>query len=65
MFSIETWEQIYDKAEDICRGCSLKRTDGSDDVHMGSSETDDLEVELKTALRDKLSRDRRWREDCG
>ncbi|KAL8964561.1 MAG: hypothetical protein Q9183_004368 [Haloplaca sp. 2 TL-2023] len=64
-FNIDMWEQVYDKAENICRGSSLKKTDDSDDVHMGSPETDAFEVELKTALRDKHSRDRRWREDGG
>ncbi|KAL8867310.1 MAG: hypothetical protein Q9174_005746 [Haloplaca sp. 1 TL-2023] len=61
-FSIDTWEQVYDKAEEICRGGSLKTTDMSEDVDMGSPDTDDLEAELKAAMRDKNSRDQRWRD---
>ncbi|KAL8696615.1 MAG: hypothetical protein Q9201_007572 [Fulgogasparrea decipioides] len=58
-FDIETWEQVIDKAEHVCRGSS---TDQMDDVDMETSEPDNLESLLKSAIKEKAAREQRWRE---
>lgn len=61
-FSIETWEQVYDKAEGICRGSSMVNVDRTGDTDMESSGQGDLEGALKETIKVKTARDQRWKD---
>ncbi|KAI4200299.1 MAG: hypothetical protein LQ350_004047 [Teloschistes chrysophthalmus] len=60
-FSIETWEQVYNKAERICRGSSMVEVDRTGDTNMESSGQGDLEDALKETIKNKTARDQRWK----
>lgn len=61
-FTIDIWDQAYRKAEQLCRGSSMKSIDRTGDVIMESPETDNLEDSIRTALREKIAREQRWKE---
>ncbi|KAL8733300.1 MAG: hypothetical protein Q9181_003623 [Wetmoreana brouardii] len=61
-FDIETWEQVYDKAEHGCRGSSMRDSNQMDDVDMETSEADNLQNLLRGAIKEKSAREQRWRE---
>ncbi|KAL8637286.1 MAG: hypothetical protein Q9228_005428 [Teloschistes exilis] len=61
-FSIETWEQVYDRAEGICRGSSMVDVDRTGDTNMQSSGQGDLEDALKETIKIKTAKDQRWKD---
>ncbi|KAL8665216.1 MAG: hypothetical protein Q9202_002438 [Teloschistes flavicans] len=61
-FGVETWEQVYDKAERICRGSSMVSVDRTGDTDMESTEQGDLEDALKDTIQAKTARDQRWKD---
>ena len=63
-FSVETWEDVYDKAYQICHG---EKDDaiGSEDISMDSSDNVTLEGVLKDTVQKKVMEERRWKESLG
>lgn len=62
-FAITLWEEVFDKANLICRGGEVDNTDG--DVSMGQSKGNDLETSLKQIMESKVGTDQEWRRASG
>ena len=61
-FGIETWEEAYQKAMLACRG--EEENDGdSEDVSMDSDSDTKLEDVLRDAIRQKVAREHKWKQD--
>lgn len=61
-FDIDTWEQVYDKAEDRCRGSNAGGSDETGDIDMESTDQDSLERAFRRAVEEKSVREHRWKE---
>lgn len=61
-FTIDTWEQAYNHAEQLCRGPVIKDVDQTGDVNMESSHSNSLESSIKYAMEQKIANEQRWKE---
>lgn len=61
-FDIDTWEQVYDRAEQVCRASSVEAPDETGDLNMQRSEQNSLESSLKDIIEEKVAEEQRWRE---
>lgn len=61
-FDIDTWEQVHDRAEQICRGSNVEAADETGDAYMESSEQNSLEGCLRNSMEEKVTREQRWKE---
>ncbi|KAL9024888.1 MAG: hypothetical protein Q9196_006184 [Gyalolechia fulgens] len=61
-FSIDTWEQAYNRAEQICRGSAIEDVDQTGDVNMEPSHMDSLENSITDAMKQKIAKEQRWKE---
>ncbi|KAL8687101.1 MAG: hypothetical protein Q9218_006630 [Villophora microphyllina] len=61
-FSFESWEQVYDKAQHICRRSNTVNTDRAGDTDMESSAQGDLEDAFKNTIKAKTAKDQRWKD---
>lgn len=61
-FGIETWEKAYQKARLACRGEDEDDSE-SEDVSMDSDNDTKLEDVLRDAVRQKVAREQKWKQD--
>ncbi|KAL8801821.1 MAG: hypothetical protein Q9200_006812 [Gallowayella weberi] len=61
-FDIHTWDQIYGKAEHLCRSRSTRDQYQAEEVNMDSSEPMSLEDSLRNIIEEKAAREQRWKE---
>ncbi len=61
-FDIDTWEQVCDRAEQICRASNVEAPDETGDLNMQRSEQNSLENSLRDIIEEKVAREQRWRE---
>ena len=61
-FGIETWENAYHKARLACRGEDEDDSE-SEDVSMDSDNDTKLEDVLRDAVRQKVAREQKWKQD--
>ncbi|KAL8942599.1 MAG: hypothetical protein Q9216_001581 [Gyalolechia sp. 2 TL-2023] len=61
-FSIDTWEQASNYAEQLCRGSASTDIDQTGDVNMASSHHDSLENAIKSVMEQKNAKKDRWKE---
>ena len=61
-FGIETWEEAYQKARLACRGEEDNDSE-SEDVSMDSDNDTKLENVLRDAVRRKVAREQKWKQD--
>ncbi|KAL8802127.1 MAG: hypothetical protein Q9182_003993 [Xanthomendoza sp. 2 TL-2023] len=61
-FDMHTWDQIYGKAEQLCRSRSTLDRNEAEEVNMDSSEPMSLEDSLRNVIEEKAARDQRWKE---
>ena len=59
-FSIDVWEQVFDRAEHICHGSS-KDEEAAEDVSMEIDEATNLGASLRAVIHDKVTNDQRWK----
>lgn len=63
-FSMEAWEEVYEKAMLICHGHEGDESDG-EDVSMDSDNNVKLEDILRDAVQEKFAREHKWKESLG
>ena len=63
-FSIESWEEVLEKASIMCHGKDDESSD-DEDASMTSDENNTLEAILRTAIEEKVAKERRWKGDLG
>lgn len=61
-FDIETWVEAYQKARLACRGEEENDSEG-EDVSMGSDNDTKLEDVLRDAVRRKVAKEQKWKQD--
>ena len=61
-FDIEIWEEAYQKARLACRG-EEENDNESEDVSMDSDNDTKLEDVLRNAIRQKVAREQKWKQD--
>ena len=61
-FGIETWDEAYQKARLACRG-EEEDDSNSEDVSMDSDNDTKLEDVLRNAVRQKVAREQKWKQD--
>ncbi|KAI4128807.1 MAG: hypothetical protein LQ338_002559, partial [Usnochroma carphineum] len=61
-YDVDIWEQVFDRAQSICRGSEAGAPDGTGDVNMDSSEQDSLESSLRHGIAEKTATEQRWKE---
>ena len=61
-FDIEIWEEAYQKARLACRG-EEENDSESEDVSMDSDNDTKLEDVLRNAIRQKVAREQKWKQD--
>ncbi len=61
-FGIEIWEEAYQKARLVCRG-EEENDSESEDVSMDSDNDTKLEDVLRDAVRQKVAREHKWKQD--
>ena len=61
-FGIEIWEEAYQKARLACRGEEESDSD-SEDVSMDSDNDTKLEDVLRDAVRQKVAKEQKWKQD--
>ncbi|KAL8786906.1 MAG: hypothetical protein Q9213_002537 [Squamulea squamosa] len=61
-FDMDIWDQVYSKAEKLCRGSETSNMAETDDVDMEPSESDSLENSLRGIIERKTVRDQRWKQ---
>ncbi|KAL8913768.1 MAG: hypothetical protein Q9171_001502 [Xanthocarpia ochracea] len=62
MFGMDIWDQVYSRAEKLCRGSNTGDLTQPDDVDMEPSQPKSLEDSLRNAIKAKAAREHRWRE---
>ena len=63
-FSIDTWSEVAKRAKHICQGRSIE--DGSkEDVDMDNGRQMNLEDVMRNTVKEKISREQRWKERLG
>lgn len=60
-FSIETWEEIYEKASQICQK-QEDQDDSSEDVEMNSDDNVTLKDVLRDVVQENVTKERKWKE---
>jgi len=63
-FSIETWEQVHEKAGQLCHGQENEDSD-DEDMSMDSYEKIKLENIMRDAVQEKVTKERKWKEELG
>lgn len=63
-FTIDTWEQVHQKAMLICHGGKGEEIE-SDDVSMNADDLPKLESVLKDTVERKVAKEQRWKESMG
>ena len=61
-FSMDIWEEVHGKAKAICQGREEGGSD-SEDTSMDLEESVILEDTLKDAVRSKIQKEMRWKND--
>ncbi|KAL8767965.1 MAG: hypothetical protein Q9209_005636 [Squamulea sp. 1 TL-2023] len=61
-FDMDIWDQVYSRAENLCRGSKTGDMAQTDDVDMEPSESDSLEDSLRGIIGKKAVKDLRWKE---
>ncbi|KAI4245642.1 MAG: hypothetical protein L6R40_002443 [Gallowayella cf. fulva] len=61
-FDIDTWDQVYVKAEQVCRGSSTRGEKQSDESNMDLSKPNCLEDSLRNVMEEKAAREQRWKD---
>lgn len=65
-FTMDTWEEVYQKAKLICHGEEeYKGENESEDMSMNSEDVSNLENVLKDAVERKIAKSQRWKESMG
>ena len=67
-FSFDAWEQVYAEARKICLGPQEEDNDGGDDVDMDDRDErrgESLQDVLRSAVKEKVRREGRWRDSLG
>ena len=60
-FSIDDWDKVFKKAQQICRG--FECDNGNEDVDMDVEQRTSLEDVLRTTMHDKMIQDQKWKEN--
>lgn len=63
-FTIDIWDEVYQKAKSICHGEEGDESD-SEDVSMESDGVSKLEDMLKDAVEKTVSMEQRWKKSVG
>ena len=61
-FGLEIWEEAYQKARLVCQGEEGSDSE-SEDVSMDSDNNTKLEDVLRDAVREKVAREQKWKQD--
>lgn len=60
-FSIDVWDNVFEKAKRICQGSDFES--GAEDVDMDSGEQQSLEDILRRTMDEKMVKDQSWKEN--
>ncbi|KAL6715654.1 exosome non-catalytic core subunit rrp46 [Lecanora helva] len=63
-FDTEIWEDVYDKASQLCHGSESSDSD-SEDIDMDRGTRAKLEDVLRGVVQEKVTKDQRWKEILG
>ncbi len=63
-FTIDTWEEVHQRAKLICHGEEGDESE-SEDVSMDSDGVSKLENVLKEAIEAKIAKEQKWKESLG
>ena len=63
-FTIDTWDEIYQKARLICYG-EERDESGSEKISMKSDDVSNLDTVLKDAVERKVAKEQIWKKDMG
>ena len=60
-FSLDSWDKVFTKAKQVCRGVDFKN--GDEDVDMDADERGSLEDILRRTMHEKMIKDQMWKEN--
>ncbi len=60
-FTIDIWDSVFRKAEQICRGSNAEN--GYEDIDMDAGEQRSLEDILRGTMHEKMTKDQSWKEN--